>query len=762
MVIKYILRFILFSLLLSSCKTDSIGDVKFLDSMKMNIPVSANRSISFTNKESAYYYMQSHETNHPEYSWFEGMNIAKNRIFGGYNLYSDGQLLDPCKADVWVYPYKMVRQFSPTLYEEFWMIDYKNILDISLIGASNRIEIELKGRNVKFKTQSPEIAFYSSMEGNYVIAICSKDLSGIEIRNNHVITNAIGGGFYIAVAKSENEASCLIRETKENLAELKNERIKRMTDFLLVNTYVKSNIDSLDLALNWLETTMNQLITKQQGEGIYAGLPWFNEYWGRDEFISFPGAILVSGQFETGRKILKSFAMFQERDSSSKFFGRVPNIVNPQNIDYHTTDGTPRFIIELENYVKYSGDTSIIRELYSTVVNSIEGALKHWVDKKGYLLHEDNETWMDARDQNLKPYSPRGSRANDIQALWYNQLQAGIYFARFMCDRLNADKWSLIAAKVKRNFEYDFRSEKYPFLADRLTKEGEVDFTLRPNQLFAFDMIEDDDFKSGAIRTVWNELVYPWGVATLDKKNRFFHPFHLANEYHKDEAYHNGTIWPWLNGIAMQRMIEAEEYETSFKLFKNMNWQALNLGVVGGISENLDAYPHSGMCWPKLTGTYLQAWSNAEQLRIWHQWFLGIRPDLANNYVIIAPRIPHEINSLDYRIILGKGYLTANYRANKVKKYIFKFNDIAVNAMVDIFPYETKVVAVEAGMQLKIIECEDNLQIYTLDKNGAETFNVNAKKSIARIKQNQPFKFKLDSINFSMPDNLNSHSVLKR
>ena len=154
-----------------------------------------------------------------------------------------------------------------------------------------------------------------------------------------------------------------------------------MTDFLLVNTYVKSNIDSLDLALNWLETTMNQLITKQQGEGIYAGLPWFNEYWGRDEFISFPGAILVSGQFETGRKILKSFAMFQERDSSSKFFGRVPNIVNPQNIDYHTTDGTPRFIIELENYVKYSGDTAIIRELYSTVVNSIEGALKHWVDE---------------------------------------------------------------------------------------------------------------------------------------------------------------------------------------------------------------------------------------------------------------------------------------------------------------------------------------------------------------------------------------------
>jgi hypothetical protein len=59
-----------------------------------------------------------------------------------------------------------------------------------------------------------------------------------------------------------------------------------------------------------------------------------------------------------------------------------------------------------------------------------------------------------------------------------------------------------------------------------------------------------------------------------------------------------------------------------------MNEIALTRGVVGGLPENLDAYPHPGESAPRLTGTFLQAWSNAEQLRVWHQGFLGIQPDL--------------------------------------------------------------------------------------------------------------------------------------
>jgi glycogen debranching enzyme len=138
-------------------------------------------------------------------------------------------------------------------------------------------------------------------------------------------------------------------------------------------------------------------VTRQRGDGLYAGLPWFNEYWGRDSFISLPGATLVTGHFEEARAILTSFAGFQDLDPASPFYGRLPNIVKPGSVDYHTTDGTPRWVIALRDYVRYTGDRSVVAELYPNVQASIEGALARFTDASGYLVHADNETWMDAR-----------------------------------------------------------------------------------------------------------------------------------------------------------------------------------------------------------------------------------------------------------------------------------------------------------------------------------------------------------------------------
>ncbi|WP_052695517.1 amylo-alpha-1,6-glucosidase [Hymenobacter sp. AT01-02] len=172
-----------------------------------------------------------------------------------------------------------------------------------------------------------------------------------------------------------------------------------------------------------------------------------------------------------------------------------------------------------------------------------------------------------------------------------------------MHDQPSEAKWKQLAQQVKSHFEQDYRDASHSYLADRLDKQGKPDFTLRPNQLYALDMVEDAALKRQVIRKTWEELVYPWGVASLDRHDPNFHPYHLAPEhYHKDAAYHRGTIWLWNNGIAMQRMIEAGQVETAYQLFANMNRQALTRGVVGGLSENMDAYPHPSEQWPRLTG----------------------------------------------------------------------------------------------------------------------------------------------------------------
>lgn len=404
--------------------------------------------------------------------------------------------------------------------------------------------------------------------------------------------------------------------------------------------------------------------------------------------------------------------------------------------------------------------------MYPNVKYSIEGALKNWTDHKGYLLHEDNETWMDARrNYDKASYSPRSTRANDIQALWYQQLIAGVYFANFMNDSANATKWQSIAEKVKANFEQDFTSVDQAFIADRLDEDNRAEYKLRPNQLFAFDLVDDEGVKISALRASWQELVYPWGTASLNRQDTFFHPFHLQWEnYHKDEAYHNGTVWLWLNGIAMQRMMEYHQTQTAYQLFENMNQQALKLGVVGGLGENMDAYPHEGKSWPKLTGTYLQAWSNAEQLRIWYQYFLGVRPDLIHNEISLAPQMPASITDLETSIYVGSGTIHFVYQMNEREELFYIFEGFSGDIVLDIFPFETKRISVKDGnalririeeekMVLKVIKSEDSSEVL-------ETYNLETDRNKI-IKQVQVDN-ELQGVRFCQPLPIESHPVLNK
>ena len=63
----------------------------------------------------------------------------------------------------------------------------------------------------------------------------------------------------------------------------------------------------------------------------------------------------------------------------------------------------------------------------------------------------------------------------------------------------------------------------------------------------------------------------------------------------------------------------------------------------------------------KRSGTFLQAWSNAEHLRVWYQHFLGIRPDLLKGIIVIEPKLPAEITSLETSVKIGNGTLHYKY-----------------------------------------------------------------------------------------------------
>ncbi len=720
-----------------------------LATLPLAVPRAANRVASFTNKAAAFYCAPTHAAHHPEYTWFEGLNVAKNRVFSGYRLFAGGQLLDNRQAAVTVGPACLVRQHGPTLQEQLWLFDKKNLLAIDLTGASQPIGIELLGERVRLRQLAGDLAFFSVQEGAFVLAVAARQPGPLVQRGQRV--EAGGEGFFIACGRDEAEATALLREGQQHGATLKRARQQRLRTLLETNAFLASSDEALALALRWLALTTDQLVTQQHGAGIYAGLPWFNEYWGRDEFIALPGAVLVTGQFATARQILLAFARYQNTDSDSKFYGRVPNIVNPGTTDYHTADGTPRFVIALLDYVRYSGDTAIIGQLYPVVQASIAGALAHWVDDQGYLRHADNETWMDARDAQHVAYTPRGSRANDLQALWYQQLRAGAYFAAYLHDEASHTRWQQLAERVQRNFARDYRDARHDYLADRLTAPGQADFTLRPNQLFALALLDDPAFVRRALRTVWAELVYPWGVATLARQDPQFHPHHHSPAYHKDAAYHQGTVWPWLNGIAMQRMLEAGQVETAWRLFSYSNRQALTRGVVGGLSENLDAYPHPSQPEPRLTGAYLQAWSNAEQLRVWYQYFLGVRPDVPNQLLTLAPRLPAALTDLTYHFAVGTSTVVGQYAAAPHLTHTYTFSDYSLTSVVDILPFAPIKVAVQPNTTLRVTVTAQQLRVELAAQDGQLLAAHTAAPDPTRLAQQQQDNAILGDVPFAYP-----------
>ena len=617
-----------------------------IDNRGVEVSAEQNREYSYTDKQAGYWYGSTHQK---ELQWYSGWNMAKKRVLADYTISVDGKALDRAEAECTVYPDRLERTWE-NAKETFRMLDNLPIIYIAVETDAEKTSITLDKSLIADSYNADDVTFFIPAEAPQMRIMLASDR-----QKGFVLTYGTEDECRNLYEKFMTEGQALIKQRKDRINSL-------ITEY----NPTKSNLPELDKALDWITITMDELITCQQGNGIYAGLPWFNEYWGRDMFISMPGACLVTGQFDIAKEILKDFVKLQDTDPESETYGRIPNRANLEGILYNTTDGTPRLVIQAYQLAQYSGDTEFLHELYPAIKMSIDASIRNYTDKKGYLTHADADTWMDVKRNGI-PGSPRGNRANDIQALWYEQLRAGSHIASLMGDDSSAEEWSGLAQMLAANFESDYCDKEGIMIYDHLDVDGTKDKQFRPNQVYCFDLISDDEFKQKVTRRVWEELVYPWGVASLAQWDPQFHPQHENwNYYHKDDAYHNGTIWLWNNGMAMQRMIEYGQVDAAWELFCNMNRQALHEGAVGSLSENADAHPREGQNWVNRSGTFLQAWSNAEHLRVWYQHFLGIRPDLLEGKIVIEPHLPSAITSLKTSVKVGDGTLHYTYKNGKV------------------------------------------------------------------------------------------------
>jgi predicted glycogen debranching enzyme len=306
--------------------------------------------------------------------------------------------------------------------------------------------------------------------------------------------------------------------------------------------------------------------------------------------------------------------------------GMLPNrfVDSGEQPEFNTVDATLWFFEAARAYTAASGDYDFVHEelfpVFTQIIDfHIKGTRYNIKMADNGLLNAGAPgvqlTWMDAK-VNDWVVTPRSGKPVEIQALWYNALRIMEDLAgRFGYDELRK-KYSNLASLARWTFNRLFWNPEQNCLYD-VVNGGPPDGSIRPNQIFAVSlhhsMLSPERARS-VVETVERELLTPVGLRTLSRSDSRYRAIYDGDQYSRDSAYHQGTVWPWLLGPFVSAYVRVnggtgEARKCAHELFRALQEHLSEAGL-GQISEIFDADPPHA---PR--GCIAQAWSVAELLR---------------------------------------------------------------------------------------------------------------------------------------------------
>ena len=368
----------------------------------------------------------------------------------------------------------------------------------------------------------------------------------------------------------------------------------------------------------------DQLVTKRRTKKgssttILAGYPWFAD-WGRDAFISLPGLLLATGRFEEAKSVLTTFASVADE-------GMIPNRFddNSDLTHFNSVDASLWFINAAFQYLRATDDSkTFIKEMMPTIrwiIDSYQKGTRFGIhaDTDGLITAGDEQTqltWMDAKCDGTT-FTPRYGKAVEVNALWYNSLclLAEFYTER---DEENAKHYGSMTEQVRSSFCELFWNDNKGYLNDCILPDGSVDDSIRPNQIFAaslnFSPLSQQQ-QASVVEVVQKHLLTPYGLRTLSPDAADYKGEYTGPLRQRDEAYHQGTVWPYLIGPFIEAYLKVNKFSPESKnqaaqFIEPLLEHLTEDGCLGSISEIFDGdEPHK----PK--GCFAQAWSVAELIR---------------------------------------------------------------------------------------------------------------------------------------------------
>jgi predicted glycogen debranching enzyme len=294
--------------------------------------------------------------------------------------------------------------------------------------------------------------------------------------------------------------------------------------------------------------------------------------------------------------------------------------------EYNTADATLWFVHAAGRHVACSGDS----DLAAAVIGAIDDALEHHlrgtrfgiaVDPVDGLLTQGADgfalTWMDARVGGV-PVTPRAGKAVEINALWINALRTASWLAETAGHggRRGRGRWGALADQAAGSFAARFARRDGRGLLDVVDGPSGDDGAVRPNQLLAVSLPYAPLSERSIVDACRDELLTPLGLRSLAASEPAYHGRHRGAVAERDEAYHQGTVWPWLIGPYVEGALR-----TGADCSGALDGLLAHVGEWGlcSVSETADGdAPHLA------SGCPFQAWSVAELLRCVRMLRVGV------------------------------------------------------------------------------------------------------------------------------------------
>lgn len=335
--------------------------------------------------------------------------------------------------------------------------------------------------------------------------------------------------------------------------------------------------------------------------GIIAGLPWFFQYWSRDE-LTASGGLLFAKRYAQMIKIVDKWYGLVQHD------GTLPAIYPSHGL---ASSDAPGWLGKrtLDLLMKLS-DENLLHQIPRETI-------EHWRDASGSMIEkcatrirdglvwsEANTTWMDT---SFADDGRAGARI-EIQALFLALCEAHAY----LCTITKTQNKHLGLQKAVQQGVH--KLVQNGVLLDGLHADGRPDFTVRPNIFIAAyvapKLFSKKEWKS-FIDAILPRLWLSWGgLSSIATNDQNFHGTYTGESV---ASYHRGDSWYFVNNIAAIVMctVDKQVYHDKIQAITNASIRdMLELGYLGHCSELSSANVQEPV------GCFSQAWSASTLLEL--------------------------------------------------------------------------------------------------------------------------------------------------